>query len=116
MLSVYTVLEQPGVSTPETLGDAMLPASVLRGSEKPVHWGCGGISLLRVPGEGPLCSAIKHHLYVQICESVLFLIRIRRPVLYNVAPDSRMREWSLVSSSDFKWDALGLVLGIVSFL
>lgn len=57
MLSVYTVLEQPGVSTPETLGDALLPASVLRGSEKPVRWGCGGISLLRVPGEGPFCSA-----------------------------------------------------------
>lgn len=79
-------------------------------------FGCSAISFLHVPVDGPLCCAVKHHLYVQIRDCFPFLTRILRPDLYNTAltPERGRGVWFL--SVIFKWEALGLVLAIVSFL
>lgn len=113
--------QQRGIFTPETSDDALPLTSALSGSERPVRqweasaFGCSAVLFLHVPVEGPLCCAVKHHLYVQMRECFL-LLRILRPDLYNTAltPERGRGVWFL--SVIFKWGALVLVLAIVSFL
>lgn len=101
------------VFTPETSG---IPP--LRSSEKQVHWGYHGISLLHVLLEGPLCYAIKHYLmfmfqYVTVSLSwqeywdLSFIVSL-------LSAEQGIRAWFPLVI--FKWEALGFVAAIVSFL